>query len=512
MSAIIIIGYAYMIGAGFSTRRAVIMFLISMFATVVGRTYDIVSSLSLAAIFILSDNPFAIYNTGFLLSFMAIIGICPVSECIIKFLDTENKLINYIVKSLVSSIFINMILLPVIINEYSEISLYSPIVNIIVVAFAGIMVLLGFFGLLLSFINLKIGKIIIYFGCKILYLYEVICKLIKNLPWNTLIVSERSILRVVMYYVILSIFLIIIYICNGKKILKTIYRYIFVVISVSAMLCIIIYTKCPMMEVKMISVGQGDSIYMRIEDKNILIDAGSSSENNITEYTILPFLKNNGVNSIDYLFVTHSDSDHMNGVYQLLEYKINKENYVKKLILPDIDDGLKDEQYKELENIAKKQKINVMYFSKGNAINIDNTYIKCLWPIKNAGGIDKNGQSLVLKIKNEKISILFTGDLTKESEKMIVLKEGSEIENVDILKVAHHGSNDSTCEEFLNIVNPKIALISCGENNNYGHPGEETLERMIALGTKIYRTDDDGGITITIESDEIRIKKMLETN
>ena len=256
--------------------------------------------------------------------------------------------------------------------------------------------------------------------------------------------------------------------------------------------------------IKMLDVGQGDSIFIRDEEISILIDAGSSSQSGLAEYTIIPFLKYNGVVRIDYLILTHSDTDHGGSFIELMKYKINSECIVKNLVLPDIEDELKDDLYIEIEATAKEEQINIIYLSRGIDFRYSDSIIECLWPIKKDGSMDKNSLSIVLKYKKKDFSMLFTGDLTKEAEeRLIKLNAGNCLDTnclgADVLKVGHHGSKDSSSKDFLAMVKPKLALISCGEGNYYGHPHKETIERIKDVGSKILNTSNGGQITMKIE-------------
>lgn len=510
ISDTIIIAYSYMIGAGFSTKRAVIMFIISMFAKLCGRTYDLISALSLSAIWILAESPMAINNTGFLLSFLAIIGICPLAVWVTDFLNSEIKIIDSVSKSFFTCVSVNVMLLPVLINSYNEMSLYSPVINIIILSFVSVMVGLGFAGLIISFISVGLGKIIIYGGCKILDIYEFICEIMGRLPNSLIIVSDREICRIIIYYVFIVIFMAGIWFLHKKSKLKLWKKYIFVVINLVLIFILITYTNYSETEIKMLDVGQGDSIFISNKGQSILIDAGSSSEKEVVEYIILPFLKSNGISKIDYLILTHSDSDHANGFKELLEYEVNGKNYVKNLIMPDISEDVKDDLYREIDSTAKKQKINVIYFAKGDSLMFGNMGIKCLWPIRNAENMDKNFLSMVLKLTKGEFSILFTGDLTKEAEKALLDMDEDFLQDTDILKVAHHGSNDSSCRKFLEEVSSDVSLISCGRDNSYGHPGEETIKRLTEIGNDIYVTTASGQVSIIVEENSFRVESFLQ--
>ena len=175
--------------------------------------------------------------------------------------------------------------------------------------------------------------------------------------------------------------------------------------------------------------------------------------------------------------------------------------------------GEESENLRKFKNIIKSKKINIKIAKKGDYIKIDQkSYIEILFPENQL--IEENilnNNSLVFKFCSMKLDMLFTGDIEEIAEKQLVklYKNTKKLES-DILKVAHHGSKSSTTSEFLNLVKPKIALIGVGKNNNFGHPNKLILERLENCGATIYRTDEDGERSISINnSGKIQIKKHI---
>ncbi|MBQ3583296.1 MAG: hypothetical protein IJA27_01125 [Lachnospiraceae bacterium] len=218
---------------------------------------------------------------------------------------------------------------------------------------------------------------------------------------------------------------------------------------------------------------------------------------------------------LDYLILTHSDSDHANGMIELLEYQRNKTPYVKYLVLPDIGADMKDSAYMELEEVAKKQGISVLYFSRGCRLESGEMQLKCIWPQQGANQPDKNNLSLVFLLEYQEFQMLFTGDLAQEGEQMLLkLQEEDlqkELEDIDVLKVGHHGSDGSSSQIFLEVLKPKISLISCGRNNRYGHPGTQALSRLLDGGSDIYVTMETGEIQITVNENGFSVETFLHS-
>ena len=254
----------------------------------------------------------------------------------------------------------------------------------------------------------------------------------------------------------------------------------------------------------MLDVGQGDCICVHTaQGKNYLFDGGSSSRSYVGKNILIPYLKYQGITQLDGIFLSHGDEDHINAVRELLE---NSEGIrLKTLYLPKVTEQLQ-EDFDELVMLAREAGCEVVYLSQGMGWQQGDFRLTCLWPEADYTG-DSNASSACYLLESGTYQILLTGDLEGEGEKELerYLQELS-VFCVDVLKVAHHGSRYSTSDSFLQTVTPRLALISAGHENSYGHPHEETLERLEAAGTSIYRTDQCGAVIIEIKKDDVRIR------
>ncbi len=175
------------------------------------------------------------------------------------------------------------------------------------------------------------------------------------------------------------------------------------------------------------------------------------------------------------------------------------------------------ENYEEFQRIVNTKKINIHIVEAGNKIQIENNlYFYVLWPSSSNMISDNaiNNNSLVCKLIYKKFSMLFTGDIEEIAEKAILSKyvNKTELLNADILKVAHHGSKTSSIKEFINVVNPKYAVIGVGKDNKFGHPSEKTIENLNNKKVKIYRTDIFGEIMIVTDGNNVRINEFYDTS
>lgn len=271
---------------------------------------------------------------------------------------------------------------------------------------------------------------------------------------------------------------------------------------------IIIFNILPKdLKIYFIDVGQGDStLIVTPRNKTILIDGGgsTSSEFDVGEKTLLPYLLDRGITKLDYIMISHFDQDHVGGLLTIMQ-KIK----VKNVIIGKQYEFC--ENYEKFINIVKENKINVKVVELGKRVNIEkNIYIDILWPSSKNMISDNaiNNNSLVCKLVYKNFSILFTGDIEEIAEEKILEEVNNKLLRTDILKIAHHGSKTSSTEKFLEAVNPKIALIGVGENNKFGHPNDGVIERLKKCGVSIYRTDLNREITISTNGEKYKFDTL----
>ncbi|MDO4742489.1 MAG: ComEC/Rec2 family competence protein [bacterium] len=246
-------------------------------------------------------------------------------------------------------------------------------------------------------------------------------------------------------------------------------------------------------------VGQADCSLIRFPDRRtMLIDTGNSDDgDNISQH-----LRRLGINTIDFLVLTHPHEDHIGGADDIIE-----DFNIGKIIMPKIskNDIPQSDVYEELLETIYDENYRITTAVAGSNISESEQYsITCLSPCSDNYG-SLNNYSVVLMIQCFDTKFLFTGDAESEIEKELLNKK-SDID-ADILKVAHHGSNLSTTENFLKRVTPEYSVISCGAHNRYGHPGNKTISRLTEYNSEIFRTDMDGSIRVVCTEDEYSINK-----
>lgn len=512
----VVLSFGIMSGFGISTMRAIIMFILKIIGEVLGRKYDAITAISLAGLVLLVQNPFVVCNSGFQMSFGAIIAIVLILPIVEEILNTDNK----IIKVLSANFTISLVMNPILAWNYYELPTFSFLLNIVVVPLMSVVIVSSIAGIFCSCIMFGFGKAVIFPGCGILELYTFLCNIINKSSVASIVVGQPKVTIIIVYYAILLVVLF------GLKNIRTKYTRaekerniikketglvlekkakkerrikgqnvklrLACIVGFLLLNCLIYYIPNPGFYITFINVGQGDGILIHGDNgTKVMVDGGSTSEKQVAKNCIVPYLKAEGIGTIDYSIITHTDKDHISGILEILENNNSNRIRIKNLVMPDIN--MKDDTYNELIEKAKLKKINVLYIKKGDTLSLGKTKIKCIYPETTTTASDKNDYCTVLSVKNKTSKILLTGDISKEIEEKI--KDDIE-ENYTVLKVAHHGSNYSSSEKFLKKVNPKYSIISVGKNNSYGHPGNETMERLRKQGGVIYRTDEKGGITI----------------
>ena len=492
-SAFLIYAYGIMTGGSVSAMRAVGMFLVLVGAGIAGRSYDLLSAMALSAIVLLLDAPAYLYNVSFLLSFGAVIGIGALTPKICSLLNLKKRT----AKSLVGSIIVWLITLPIALHAYGEVSLAGVILNLLVLPTSGIVLASGIFALPVGIFVIEIAKRVVFPGKCVLFFYEKLCEVVGWIPHSTWIAGSPQLWQCVVYYVMLGVAF------AGVKWGKKAASVALVILAV----VFLGYHSRNGLAITCLDIGQGDCCVLKMPGgENFLIDGGSSNKKNTAVYQILPYLKNQGIAILDGIFVSHTDQDHISGIEELLELCAQKLTTVrvKNLILPDWDTT--GGEYEKLKMLAEQTGIRVQTVREGNLLKTKEAQIEILAPENGADGSDTNEDGMVMKVHFGKFRGLFTGDIGAETEKKLL----DSMEDVDFLKVAHHGSKYSTCQGFLDVVSPEIAVISCSAKNTYGHPSADTIKKLEDCGAQVEYTMKNGAITVRTDGEGIWLDRFID--
>lgn len=242
----------------------------------------------------------------------------------------------------------------------------------------------------------------------------------------------------------------------------------------------------------MIDVGQADCFFFEQSGKTAIVDCGTRSTGKVA----VEYLKNIGVTKLDYVFGTHPHDDHMGGMYDIIT---NFE--VGTIIIPEVEPGeVTANWYMVLMEEIQTNNYNVVNSKKGDTYNLGGATIKVLEQLLDVSG-NTNNYSNVMKVSFGEMDIIMTGDAETKVEESI-LESGQNIE-AELLKVGHHGSDTSSSEEFLDVISPEYALISCKVGNKHEHPIKSTMENLKERDIEVYRTDECGTVIVTITPNDI---------
>ena len=476
------------------------MSIISIIQVILYRKQDIATTISFSSLLILISNPYKILNIGFLLSYAGTVGIIVFSK---KFEELkEEKIKIKLLKTMKSMCFVTIsaqiLILPITIYYFNTISATFIISNIIAGIIIGPITIIGLVIIIVSFINLRLTAVIAKIYNILLLVLLKSTQIIAKLPISKIYVITPSIISVIIYYLLIFTIFITFIIKKSKRYylnrkldklilkLKNIIKSNFIIIIIVVILFLvvfIIFNRIPRdLKVNFIDVGQGDSCMITTpSNKKILIDSGGSESYDVGKNILFPYLLDRKVTKVDYIIISHFDTDHCKG----FEYVMNNINVKNVIISKQPEDS---ENYKEFLKIVKKRKINIIVVDNGDKIFIEkNLYIYILWPDSDNFVSENalNNNSIVCKVVYNNFSMLFTGDIEKIAEEQIIkLYENSNALKSTVLKVAHHGSKSSSIEEILEKIKPKIALIGVGESNKFGHPNDGVIERLNNIRNK----------------------------
>lgn len=497
LAAILMIFYGMMTGFSASALRAIIMFSLQMISILVKRTYDMLTALAVAAILILAQQPLYLFHSGFVFSFGCVLGIALLLPAL-----TE-KIKHPLAKTVVGGMGMTVITFPIYLWFYYQFPVWSVALNLLVIPLMSLLMAAGLMLLALQILFPPAALPFILLIKGILGIYENACGLCDGLPGNLLTPGRPEKWQMILYLAFLLLLMV------GKQKIKLPLRW---GIAFAGML-ILTLPAAKGLEITFLDVGQGDCIYIEnAQGGSYLTDGGSSSLSSVGEYRIIPFLKFKGACRLKAVFVTHPDTDHCNGIKELIELSDRQGIVIENLVLPDVAESAKNKNYLELERLAKEARIPVSYISAGQKLSDGRLTLTCIHPSKAYVG-ETNEFSIVLKADYGNFSAMLTGDVEGAGEKQMIrfLKE-QEIEpvrRVTVLKAAHHGSAGSTPEEFLECRMPLYTVISCGRGNSYGHPHKELLERLYACGTDILITYETGAVTFATDGKKLKLSKFL---
>ncbi|MHB8905301.1 MAG: DNA internalization-related competence protein ComEC/Rec2 [Melioribacteraceae bacterium] len=486
--------YMIITGADAPVFRSTVMALVLLAAPLTGRDYNSLNSLSFSALIILLISPKELFNPSFQLSFSAILSLIIIYPPLKRFIDNlhiKPKALNWIIVFCMTSIAAQLGTLPFTLTYFHRLSVSALLANFIVIPASGAIVALGIISIVIGSLSLWIGSVIASANELLTYFTYWFVQLLGKKEYSYITINQFSVYDAVIFYLILTqIFFIL------KKFVTSSAKIIAVISSIILMVLLMRFDNYNLMpkntlSVMAVDVGQGDAFLIKFPNmKTALIDAGDK-----TEYfdngsrVILPLLDKLEIDTLDYAFISHVDSDHYRGMEAII-----REHRVKMIYKPKIDSSSVSDL--EFEKFLRSQKYQPHYYSKeilpiGNSrIYVLNDTINNYFESQNS-----NDRSGMLKLVAGQSSFLFTGDASITAENKYIDAYKSFLQS-NVLKVGHHGSKSSTGDEFLKNVKPKMAIISAGIANKFRHPNKVILEKLTANNVEIFRTDKSGAILL----------------
>lgn len=492
--AVFVVSYGMMTGGSASVVRASVMLLSGFGAAYLGRTYDLLSALALACLLLVWDSPYLITQAGMQLSFGAVFGIGGMTRSMEGIFGPERKG-SVLWQGLTASLCVQLVTAPVILYHYYEFPLYGMLLNLVVVPLMAYVVSSGLIGILAGALHLQAGVFVVGTGHYILAFYQILCRFCECLPLNNLVLGRPEPWQIAGYYLVLGT----VWTGAEKGWLRR--RRTAAAGMVLAAVCL-----CPLpvhgLEVTFLDVGQGDGICLRTNTCTMLVDGGSSDEKRLGEYTLEPFFKSEAVTQIDYAWVSHGDQDHINGFVALLEE--GRDLKVVNLMLPVL--GREDEVYEPLCQLVRRQGGQIFWVEAGDVLRLGEMMVTCLYPGKDHIAADRNEQSMVLKVDYGAFHLLLTGDMSETGERSLLEDAvmGGLLPEIQVLKLAHHGSRFSNSELWLEQVQPVWAVVSYGKGNRYGHPHREVRERLEQQGIPLWETAASGAVRLWTDGEKLR--------
>ena len=501
----LLVFYALMAGGTPSAFRAVIMQSALLFAPIARREEDAPSALALALLALLVQNPFAAASVGLQLSFASVAGILLASEPLFSWMyrplrarrpgkEKRVKLALWnagriVLTSISASLGAMLFTVPLIALYFGQILLLSPLSNVLALwALSLLMVcalFLGTLALVLPALAAVLGTAAGILG----HYARWVALLLGKFPFASLSTDSRYCLiwLAAVYFALAAAFL-------GKERPK---RPWLTVGALALLLCAAIglgrlETAAADLTVAALDVGQGSSTALVSGGRTALVDCGGTGSRSAGDIAADWFAAQ-GRARLDLLVLTHFDSDHVGGVEQLL-YRME----VARIAIPAGEADPEDAAL--LLNLAEEAGTQVILVDETKYLPFGKAELT-LFPPFSGGASNEAGLFVLCSV--EDFDVLITGDADSFVEKMLV--KYCAIPDIELLIVGHHGSKNSSCEEFLRATAPELAVISAGAGNSYGHPAPETLERLEALGSEIHRTDQEGSVTVRLRDGQVGI-------
>ncbi|WP_134700118.1 DNA internalization-related competence protein ComEC/Rec2 [Ammoniphilus sp. YIM 78166] len=496
--------YIVLAGASPSIVRSGIMAMVVLWGLYLHRPREGLNLWGTALLIMLLIDPYYIWDIGFQLSFLVTWGLIQFVPLIMPWFSRFPLVISSL---LAVSLTAQLVSFPLSIFYFHQYHLLSLAVNILFVPlFSLIIIPFGFALFVMGLIHPSLVWLWTVGIDQLLLGLGPILEKITVWPVFQLYIPSPPLWWLGLYYIVLY---------SGIWIIKRNKGFWLLSLGLVGITLFILQLDKNKVEITFLDVGQGDAIVVQMPQNLVyLIDGGGVLAYDKEDWKkrqktfdpgkdiLLPFLKSKGIQNIDKLIMTHGDVDHIGGLASIV-----REMPVGLALFNGIAPTGKEE--KELFELLKEKGVPIYQGKRGMEWS-EAADIK--WKILHPGILQAsasgNNQSLVLQLEAYHYKVMFTGDVEREGELEIL--ENYSLAPVHVLKVAHHGSNTSTIEEWVKALQPAISVISAGQKNRYGHPHKQTVENLKAVPSRIYRTDEQGAVILELHPGKIRIWSYLQ--
>ena len=483
--------YMVMVGMSPSVVRACIMQIFLLIAPLFRRGSDPLTSLAAALLVILLCNPFAAASVSLQLSFSATLGMVLLSPRLYKLLAGWYKgkcrplraALCFVAANLSATLSAVVFTAPLTAWYFRIFVLVAPLSSLLAVPAAGWSFMAAFVTVLLGFVWLPLASLLGWISWVLVRYILWIANGMMSWRYHAVYFTNP-------YLIYWLLFLYAAFIgCaatpDGKR--KYLLASALSVLTLTAAIWVNRQDyQYGVLTALTLDVGQGESVILTSGGETALVDCGSSNSYKDPGGLAADTLHSMGVRELSAVVVTHYHADHTNGLYEVL-----RRIPVQTIYLPDIEDeyGVRE----RLVSLAEEKGAQVTYVTKETADTLGDTVLTIYPPVQSGGDLNELGLTALASAGD--FDLLITGDMSGSTEKKLV--ETYALPDIEVLVVSHHGSRYSSNIRFLKAVTPEAAVISVGDNN-YGHPSEETLQRLLAVGADIWRTDQQGTIRITV--------------
>lgn len=489
-SLALVLFYAYLVGMAPSVQRAVVMYAALGSGQALGRPTDSYTRLSLAFFALVALNPLNLSDAGFVLSFSACAGMLCLSPPLLRLVGAERafasrrpkslrrRALRYVLSALCATLAAQLATLPAVLAYYGEVPLFATLGNLALVPLIMLGMYLSVAALLLSAAWMGAAVALAVVSDLLLALSMLLTRLLGRLPFGMLSLPAFP-------WWLTAVYALAIVAASELTRLRMGARYA-ALAALPALVCVAVFALAPRgVQIVFLDAGQADAAVVLAEGEAYLVDVG------LEDGPVDEYLSHAGIRPTA-AFLSHPHADHAGGLNALSE-----ENMPETLYVPaGWNDVEADESVRQGVARAEALGARVVMLHAGDTVQLsESATATVLYPPEDMDArSDANDISMLLKIDYGDASALFTGDLE-------IPDETGPMPDVDVLKVAHHGSDDASSYRMLYSARPSAAVICVGADNSYGHPGEALLARLAGTGAQIYRTDLDGAVTVRLHAD-----------